>query len=249
MVESRGKTGNGRPGREERALGVQKSLWMANEPTGGHRGGEVATADLEGDISRITGIQSARVVQAPDGRITEVHVLATRERGAKQLVRDVQSVLLARYGLELDYRTVSVVQLDDITVERKAGEAAGGSPRPAIMRIAADSEKQVASVTVDLAVGEETRTGQARGSALSGSRLVALAIVDAVGGLLGSSAAEVEAAEVFTAGGHRLAVIVLRLVTARGEHLVTGSAVVRRDVNDAVARATLDALNRLIEAQ
>ncbi|MBI4728389.1 MAG: hypothetical protein HY775_02650 [Acidobacteria bacterium] len=216
-----------------------------NGPPPGDGRGTASPAELEDSIGRISGIQSARVVVNPSGRVTEVHVLATRERGPKQIVRDVQSVLLASFNLEVDYRTVSVVQLDDA---RAAAPGRSGGARPAIVRVASDTEQQTASVTVNLAVGDGTRTGSAHGSALSGLRLVALAIVDAVGGLLGSSAADVQAADIVSAGGHQLAVTVLRLVTPRGEHLVTGSALVRRDVNDAVARATLDALNRLIEA-
>jgi hypothetical protein len=36
----------------------------------------------------------------------------------------------------------------------------------------------------------------------------------------------------------------VHFVTKRGEHVVSGSAVVRNDPADAVARAVLDALNR-----
>src|SRR6266542_6500006 len=68
---------------------------------------------LEAAILRIQGIQAARVVSGPGGRVSEVHVLAGRERGAKQLVRDVQSVILTNFGVDIDYRTVSVVQLDE----------------------------------------------------------------------------------------------------------------------------------------
>src|SRR6266540_4493410 len=72
-----------------------------------------APAALEAAILRIQGIQAARVVAGPGGRVSEVHVLAGRERGAKQLVRDVQSVILTNFGVDIDYRTVSVVQLDE----------------------------------------------------------------------------------------------------------------------------------------
>src|SRR5438552_7072502 len=75
--------------------------------------GEVSTAELESALSRIPSVTAARVVTAPTGRVAEVHLLAKRDRAPKQLVRDVQSVALANFGLDVDYRTVSVVQLDD----------------------------------------------------------------------------------------------------------------------------------------
>ena len=63
------------------------------------------------------------------------------------------------------------------------------------------------------------------------------------------SAVEVHSADLITVGLVQMAVVVLRLATARGEQLLTGSAIVRKDANDAVARATLDALNRVLNAR
>jgi hypothetical protein len=80
-------------------------------------------------------------------------------------------------------------------------------------------------------------------------RLVAGATVDAVGDLLKASAVEVQSAELMSVGSVQLAVAVLRLATSRGEQLLTGSAIVRKDANDSIARATLDALNRVLNAR
>lgn len=64
--------------------------------------------DMERAVARIPGIQAVRVVTDAD-RIAEVHVLANRARAPKQLVRDIQSVVLTNFGYEIDYRIVSVV--------------------------------------------------------------------------------------------------------------------------------------------
>ena len=68
--------------------------------------------DLEDALRRIPGIRAASVVTGPDAVPTEVHVLAAPGKPAKQIVRDVQSLALAQYDLDLDHRIVSVVQLD-----------------------------------------------------------------------------------------------------------------------------------------
>src|SRR5437773_10958720 len=47
-----------------------------------------------------------------EGRPTEVHILASPEKHAKQVVRDIQSVAMASFGLDLDRRLISVVQLE-----------------------------------------------------------------------------------------------------------------------------------------
>ncbi len=67
--------------------------------------------ELEKELCRLPEISAARVVTDEGGRPTEVHILADTTKHAKQVVRDVQSVALASFGIELDRRIVSVVQL------------------------------------------------------------------------------------------------------------------------------------------
>ena len=66
--------------------------------------------ELEEGLTRLETIDAARVVNQGD-RITEVHVIAAAEKPAKQVVRDVQSLAMARFGLSIDRRVISVVQI------------------------------------------------------------------------------------------------------------------------------------------
>lgn len=68
--------------------------------------------ELERELCRIPEVTAARVVAGPTGHIEEVHILSLPLKHAKQVVRDVQSVAMATFGLDLDRRIVSVVQLD-----------------------------------------------------------------------------------------------------------------------------------------
>lgn len=212
---------------------------------------------LEAAILRIQGIQAARVVAGPGGRVSEVHVLAGRERGAKQLVRDVQSVILTNFGVDIDYRTVSVVQLDEVaptvTPSAAPADAPAAAPaptyesgRPAIVRLASETSSFTTEVRIGIEYESRERSGSARGPSASGLRIVAGATVDALEGLVGGSSIEVQSAELMTVGLVQMSIVVLRLSTARGDQLLTGSAIVRKDANDATARATLDALNRVL---
>ncbi|MGH2784581.1 MAG: hypothetical protein ACRDJ1_04935 [Actinomycetota bacterium] len=187
-----------------------------------------------------------------------MHVLAGRERGAKQLVRDVQSVILTNFGIDIDYRTVSVVQLDEPSASVTPAAAplprqesvpvdVPGVPRAAIVRLVTETASFTTEVRIGVAINALERAGTARGPSTAGLRLVANATVDAVAEMLRASAVEVSSAELMTIGAVQVAVVVVRLATSRGEQTLTGSAVVRKDANDAVARATLDALNRVIE--
>ena len=67
--------------------------------------------EFEDELRRLPGIIAASVVTGPDAVPTEVHVLAEPGKAAKQVVRDVQSYALAKHGLAIDHRIVSVVQI------------------------------------------------------------------------------------------------------------------------------------------
>jgi len=101
-------------------------------------------------------------------------------------------------------------------------------------------------VTVTLAFGGDVFIGSASGSSAIASRprLVARATLDALGELLGTPA-DIEHSTVLPVGSRSVAVSVLQVQVPRtGEQVLSGSAVVRGDESDAVARSVLDALNR-----
>jgi hypothetical protein len=81
-------------------------------------------------------------------------------------------------------------------------------------------------------------------SAAHRCRLVAQATLNALQELLGSTAV-VESSQVVPAGDRSVALTVLTVSVPRlGEQLLTGSALVRADESEAVARSVLDGLNR-----
>jgi hypothetical protein len=203
--------------------------------------------DLERELCRLPDVSAARIVADGVGRPTEVHILALPGKHAKQVVRDVQSVALASFGLELDRRIVSVVQL---------GANGNGDPkpvaapvfRPVILTINAETTDLRALIRVTLALGEEQATGFAEGSVASSARhrLVAGATLDALRQLAPSAeAVDVDSAQIVRVGPHDVAVVTVVFVAPPLEQVVSGSAIVRLNAEaDAVARAMLDATNR-----
>jgi len=65
-------------------------------------------------LTSLEGILSARVVTTPLGEVSEVHVLAQSGLAPKQLVRNIESALLAHLGLKIDHRKISVAQTADV---------------------------------------------------------------------------------------------------------------------------------------
>jgi hypothetical protein len=209
--------------------------------------------ELEEALRQIPGVRAASVVTGPDASPTEVHVLASPGKAAKQVVRDVQSLAMARYDLEIDHRIVSVVQIGEgepgapaDTHAAVEGDAAPPGNRPRIASIAVRTADGQTDAAVTLSAGTELFEGRAIGPAGTShrARLVAAATLDAVSELLGQSC-EVESALIVHTESRDVALSVLTLSVPRlGEQVLTGSAAVRGDDADAVARSVLDALNR-----
>jgi hypothetical protein len=202
--------------------------------------------DLERELCRLPDINAARIVVDESGNPVEVHVLALPGKHPKQVVRDIQSVALASFGIELDRRIVSVVQFGNDSQAGSLGTS--GGPRTLIAGITAETNGLRSLVRVTLQRGEHEAVGFAEGSVAAATRhrLVATATLDALRQLDAvAECLDVDSAQVMRAGAHEIAVVTIVFVVPPGEHLVSGSAVVRsHQESDAVARAVLDATNR-----
>jgi hypothetical protein len=146
--------------------------------------------------------------------------------------------------MDIDHRIVSVVQFDEPEDTQSDGDIS--PPRPVVSSITVRTTGDVAETTISVTLAGTSFEGTATGSSSVSARprLVAQATLEALRELLGTPA-ELDHAAVVQVGGRAVAVCVLTLAVPRqGDQLMTGSALVRSDEVDAVARCVLDALNR-----
>jgi hypothetical protein len=206
--------------------------------------------ELEEALRQIAGVRAASVVTGPDAVPTEIHVLATPGKTAKQVVRDVQSLAMARYDIDIDHRIVSVVQIGEDepsgdVVRADRAQAPDGT-RPSITAITVRSSGGLVDVSVTLELDQSSFEGSAEGPSGPShrARLVAMATLRAVGELL-PQPCHVESSTVLPVGARDLVLTVLTMtVLEPDERVLTGCALVRGDEADAVARSVLAALNR-----
>ncbi len=128
-------------------------------------------------LNSLVGVVSARVVARPGGSVEEIHLLTTRDLTPKQIVRNVESALLARFDLDVDHRVISVAQAEEGTKrveaepERKP-EATGSVKRVLFIghQVLTERAHRVrVSVTVELQ--GKRYTGEATGADLPRARL------------------------------------------------------------------------------
>jgi hypothetical protein len=223
----------------------QLTLWVSS--------GDVEDTELaaiEKELCRLPAVNAARIVADEIGRPKELHILASAEKSPKQIARDVQSVAMASFGMEIDHRIISVVQLDRSHLEPIVAPV--GKSRVSIGAISSEQRGMRNHARVMLRFGDEESVGLAEGSIAESSRnrAVAQATLDALRQIESAAeSADVEMAALVHLGTRDVAVATLVFVVPPHEEIVSGSAVVRTgNEPEAIARAVLDATNRRLQA-
>jgi len=209
--------------------------------------------NMEIGICTLNGVVSAHVVLGPDGlEIDEVHVVATQDRPPKQIVRDIESLLLNNTGIKIDHKKISIAQVhvtEEDVAPKPDDSAVTDQKFERIKFVSAKSNTYGLrwEVSVELERGgiPSAATTNGAGSRQNKSRLVAQATAEALNNYMGENQA-VAIDEVQTIEGirHKTIVVILTLLTARSEKVLVGSSILEDDQPRAVVHATLDAINR-----
>ena len=214
-------------------------------------------AAMEQDLRRIPSVHAARVIADLEGNPVQVQVLAAPGTQTIDLVREVQTVAIARQRVEIDGDIVQVIQLDNDELPQpgetvldlpRDDEEPEGSLRVILDRVRVDRHDLRCSAVVGLRAGGEVVEGTAHGpgATTSAHRVLAEATLDALRRVhLHAERAAVESVDVFRTGRREVALAVVIYVVPPHEELLTGSAPVRAaGHDDAIARAVLDACSR-----
>jgi predicted nucleic-acid-binding protein len=207
----------------------------------------VPTAEIEEVIRSLNSIISTRVVIGKEGAIEEIHVLADARRVPKQVVRDVESALMAKFGIELDHKKISVAQTND----GKQFRFCNGRLKFSDVSISMNGAKSEA--TVHLTCNDDIYTGVASGHGSSHNqlRLIATATLRAVENSQSADGTLLleDLNPSVMLSGRNITVVCVNMITRRGEDYLSGSAVVKQDLWKSVVNATLDAVNRRLGSE
>jgi len=206
-------------------------------------------------LTALEGILSARVVTTPLGEVSEVHILAQSGLAPKQLVRNIESALLAQLGLRVDHRKISIAQTADVKpIEALDKEAVRTK---ALHRAVLFEDLQVAPgkrahrITLGVSLSYEGRTEAAEEESSDTPRsrveAAARATVTVLDRLLGDSSMALEGAKIVPAFDKEFVFVAVQGLGGRESLLLTGSAQIKESAERAAVFAVLDATNRWTE--
>jgi len=222
---------------------------------------------VEQALEGLRDVKSAKIVADGAGGILAVHVVSSSDRAAKLVARDVESVLVAKLGLAIDHRKISIAQVD---ADAPSPETAAAAPAPVaepdtavlpqglaavdrrleFIGVSVAQSQGKAEARVELAMGDVTSAAAVGGvdAAASVLRIVADATLQAVQQFYeNGDLFAVAAVEQVTVGGNPVIVVDVRHLAERQEKTLLGACPVNGgDLPRATALATLDAVNRFL---
>ena len=192
-------------------------------------------------INKINGVISTKIVHQ-DGNIQEIHILANTLRAPKQIVRDIESILLTSFDYRIDRKVISIAQIDTEDSDPIKRIELGG--------ISLDVQANTLECKVKLIYEEEEFFVSQVGikTIANRKRIVAKATVDAIEKILGQVFI-FDIQDIITSTNRDITFIsvLVNMVINETEETMVGSAIVGDDINEAIAKATLAAVNRRVQ--
>ena len=197
--------------------------------------------EFQNVISKIEGIKYVKLV-FDDKEIQEIHVISNAIRSPKQIVRDIESTLLAIFNYRIDRKIISIAQIDD-GEKRKLG-------RIIYEGTSAFVKDNIIQCEVKLFFDEEefSSVERAVNTSLNRNRVVAKAAINTIENIIGQALLfDVEDVVISQSRSTSFVTVIVDMIENSKEEKLIGTAMVRNDLNEAICKATLDAVNRVVE--
>jgi len=191
-------------------------------------------------ICRIPDVLSCKVILGEKNEIQDIHVLCGTGKNIKQLVRDIQSAVSARFNIEVDYKVISIAQIEESGIRDN---------RLKIGSIVMMNMENSLKATVILENEGKTYEGSSiKVKSISNKyKAVAEATIMAVEAFVNISGIfYLEGIEKTKIAGRDIFLCLVGYTYKNTENLLIGCGMIKTDENEAVAKSILNALNRLI---
>ena len=229
--------------------------------TPGGAGGQIpdpwGVKRAENLIAGLTGILSARVVVTPLGEVSEIHVLTASDVQAKQVVRNIESALMAQLGMKIDHRKISVAQTADVRpIERLQDEAVRTRANQRVvvfqgLEVRPAERAQRVVVRVRLSFEDKQAEAEEQGTDTVRNRVeaAARAASSCLDQLMPDNSIALEGATIIEAFDRKFVLVAVHGLGGREAQLLTGTCEIRESTERSAVLAVLDATNRWTDAR
>jgi len=207
--------------------------------------------DIEKSLKDLSDILFAKIVLSEDRDIKEIHIITKDSSNPKRITRDIESFLLAKYNIQVDYRKISIAQVKDeeIRDEQIKKEESESSLRLKFSDIKAGTIGNQFEVCVKLERNGKIYEGKVFGKNWGENQeyLVAKAALEGISSYLeGSTFFQVDEIKKIELDSKEIVIISINLIDSKRKENLVGSTVITDDFNRAVVKAILKATNRRV---
>ncbi len=201
------------------------------------------TKSIEQFLIKIQSVIGSKVIMDENNKIEEIHIISDLRRNPKQILRDVEAVLMSEFDQSVDYKKISIAQVKGDLVKTEQ------DPRIKLKSIEYGNCGTSIDITITLEKFSENYSSKISGIKTTSNvmRLAGMATLQAIENYFGIHEVFVfeDSKEVDLSTVKIIAVNITSIYHNREETYI-GTAKVGTDINEAVTRATLDAVNRHI---
>ena len=207
--------------------------------------------DIEKSLKDLNDILFAKIVLSEDGDIKEIHIITKDSSNPKGITRDIESFLLAKYNIQVDYRKISIAQVKDTEIkdEQIKEEGLESSLRLRFSDIKVGAIGNQVDICVKLESNGKIYEGKVSAKNWNENQeyLVAKAALEGISSYLeGSIFFQVDEIKKIKLESKEIIVVSINLINSKRKENLVGSTVIKDDLNEAVVKSILKAANRRV---
>ncbi|MTI49740.1 hypothetical protein [Sporosalibacterium faouarense] len=198
--------------------------------------------EMEQFLVKLKSIISCKIIVDKKNDIEELHILSNTQREPKQISRDIQSMLISEFGINIDHKKISIAQIDEEVVSNNDFRL-----RFSTVEYSLTGKK--ATIKVVLEKGGKYYEGQVAGiqTKYNSKRMIVEATLKAVENFLGVDELFIaEDVKVIEIADKRVVVTGIVFFNEYEEQFFTGCASINSDHKESIVKSTLDGINRKI---
>lgn len=196
--------------------------------------------DIEKSINSLNGVLFSKIVLDNNKEIKEIHIITKDFYSPKKISRDIESLLMAKYNIAIDYRKISIAQV----VDEKTF-----SQRLKFTDLLMTSQGDNLQVEIKLENNNKVFEGKINCVNWEKNReyIVTRAALEAITSFLnGKVFFQVEEIKKINLDDREVVLISINLINAQGKENLIGAALIEDDPHRSLVKAILQAVNRRI---
>ena len=195
---------------------------------------------IESKIEKLDSVTSCKIILGEEDEFEEIHIVSNGSRAAKQIIRDIESILTATYKIQINHKKISIAEIQDGNLKKIKS-------RLKLLSISHESKGEKVEIKISLANKDDIYENTIIG--INTMRNIERMLVDltlrTIEDAYGYDESFVlEDIKTVDLSVDRAIVVVIACVRDGYTRRFSGSSIIGSDYKEAAVKATLDALNR-----